>query len=396
MLSKLSLTQPELSQILHTSIKNNTFSNSSLFAGPPYSSKMTAAIEVAKALSCFTDKKGENCPCKSCSAFDNFTMQNVIVISNRDNENRIDAAIDSYVKNRNPFTKEFLIYTVRLYLLSYHNGVYTDKNKKLFHAAYEASELLNEFSKNKKELKINESKRLTKSLKQSLKPLIKVSNKNQTALSVDGVRSMQTWLSNTLVNEKARIVIIEGIEKCNDSVRNSLLKILEEPNSNVYFILLSKNPSQIMKTILSRVRRYNFYPLSEEKQLFLLKPFNIEDRKINTLEKFFLTASGFKVDQVDKALDYLINAAIKKIQLSSEQLSSVLKVLDSTNKDEFILNELINKLNEQYKTEQIDNLTCKKIINEVSLLYNNQRIFNLPKKNMYENVYRKMMESVNA
>ena len=396
MFSKLRLTQIEIANLFTSSIENNTFSNSSLFCGPPNSSKMTAAIECAKALSCFTDKKGEKCTCESCKAYDNYLMQNLVVISNRNFENRIDVAIERFVKNRDVFTKEYLINTIRLFLLSYHNAVYTDKNRKLFDVAYEVSELLNEFSKNDKEFKIRESQRFAKDLKLKLKPLIAVSNKNLTALSVDGVRSLQTWLSKTLVKEKARIVVIEAIEKSNDSVRNSLLKILEEPNDNVYFILLSSNPSRIMKTILSRVRRYNFSPISLENQALLLKPFKIEDDKINTLEKFFLSASGFKAQEVDNALTLIIDSVIKKRQLTSEQLSSVIKVLDSSNQEEFILHELLSKLNAEFMKGRIDNLKCKKIITDVSLLYNNQRVFNLPKKNMYENVYRKMMESINA
>ncbi len=396
MFSKLSVTQPELTEILQSSIETNTFSNSSLFCGSSYSSKMTAAIEVAKALSCFTEKKGQECDCESCKAYDNYLMQNLVVISNRDFENRIDVAIQSFVKNRDLFSKNYLIKTIRIFLLSYHNGVYTDKNKKLFDSAYEVSELINEFGKNGENFKIREAQRFSKELKQKLKPLISVSNKNLTALSVDGVRALQTWVSNTLVNEKARIVVIEAIEKSNDSVRNSLLKILEEPNENVYFILLSNNPSRIIKTILSRVRKYNFLPISENIQKELLKPFKIEDETINTFEKFFLTSSGYKSKDVESALDLIVDSVVKRRQLSSDQLAAVIKALDSSNQDEFILHQLLNKIKQKFLENEIDNLVCKNIIKDVSLLYNNQRVFNLPKKNMYENVYRKMMENINA
>jgi|GEM_PF-4624138 len=77
-------------------------------------------------------------------------------------------------------------------------------------------------------------------------------------------------------------------------------------------------------------------------------------------------------------------------------LASIIKVLDSSTEDEYILQELLNKVKNEYLNKKIDNRTCKKIIQDISILYNNQRIFNLPKKNMYENVYRKMMENVNA
>jgi DNA polymerase-3 subunit gamma/tau len=357
---------------------------------------MTAAIETARALSCLSDKKGEECECESCLSYDKYIMQNLVVVSNRDFDNRLDVAIGRYSKLRDSNSKNFLIENVRIFLLAYHNAIYLDKNKKLFEAAYEISEMISEFSINGENYKIREAQRFTKELKLKLKPLIVKSNKNLTNLSVDGVRALQTWLSNTLVSEKARIVVIEAIEKCNDSVRNSLLKILEEPNENIYFILLSSNPSRIMPTILSRVRRYNFSPIPLETQALLLKDFKLEDEKIDTLEKFFLSASGFKANDVDNALNTIVDSVVKRQQLNSEKLSFVVKTLDTSNQSEFILQELLNKIKDQYLNSNIDNVTCKKIIKEISILYNNQRVFNLPKKNMYENVYRKMMESVDA
>ena len=44
----------------------------------------------------------------------------------------------------------------------------------------------------------------------------------------------------------------------NESCRNALLKILEEPPSDVVFILTTTRRGAVMPTILSRVRTYNF------------------------------------------------------------------------------------------------------------------------------------------
>lgn len=396
MLTKLRNTQYELALIFENAIKTNTFSHSTLFCGPKYTSKMSAAIEIAKVLSCRDPQFKEDCKCDSCKLYDKYLMQNLVVVSNRDSENRIEVALQQYIKNRNEFTKNFLIQNVRIFLLSYHNSIYTDKNKKLFDSAYQASELISEFASNRDVLKIREAQRFSKELKLRLKPLFQVSKKNLTNLSVDGVRSLQTWLSNTLVNEKARIVIIESIEKANESVKNSLLKILEEPNENVYFILLSNNPSRIMKTILSRVRKYNFAEIESEKQLQLLKPFNLEDKTIDNLIKFFLSSSGMKMNEIDSSLQEIIKSFNSKRYLSSDRLAFCINKLDSSNNVDFILNQLIVKIENSYKRDIIDSFIANKIISEISQLYNNQRVFNLPKKNMFENIYRKMMECVNA
>lgn len=396
MLDKLKKTQPELSLIFEKAILSGTFSNSTLFCGPQYSSKMTAAIEVAKALSCTNDKWGESCSCKTCDLYNKYIMQNMIIISNRDHENRINAAIQNYLDNKSLPSKIFLIKTVRVLLLSYHNGIYTDKNKKLFDSAYIVSELINDFDQNNKELKPRETSRFIKTLRESLKPLLNISKKNMTNLSVDGVRALQIWLSNTLVNEKVRVVVIEAIEKANDSVKNSLLKILEEPNENVYFILLSENPNRIMQTILSRVRKYTFSPVSVERQKELLKPFSLKNNNIDTFEKFVLSSSGMKVDEIDSAIGYLFSSFNRKRNLNSEELASYLNILDSGTNDDYIFNSIIDKINESYRNNNISAFVAKQLVNDITQVINNQRIFNLPKKNMYENIYRKMMERVNA
>ena len=50
------------------------------------------------------------------------------------------------------------------------------------------------------------------------------------------------------------------------SVRNALLKILEEPPVDCVFILLTTQRNAIMQTILSRVRTYNFMERSPQVQ----------------------------------------------------------------------------------------------------------------------------------
>lgn len=395
MLAKLKNTQNELALIFEKSIKENTFSHSTLFCGNEFTSKMTAAIEVAKALSCKKESQ-ENCDCDSCKAYDKCLMQNLVIVSNRDNESRIEVAIQYYLKKRDAFSKKFLIDTIRIFLLSYHNALYVDKNKKLFESAYQVSEIINEFDKNNEVLKIREAQRFLKDLKTKLKPLFAVDKKNQTNLSVDGVRALQTWLNNTLVSEKARIVVIESIEKTNESVKNSLLKILEEPNKNVYFILISKNPSRIMKTILSRVRKYNFLQIKQEKQQNVLQKFNLEDKSVDTFEKFYLSTSGLKIEEIDKALNQIMNSINSKRYLNSEALSILINTLDTSNNVDYILNQLILKIEDSYNRDIIDAFVAKNMINDISGMYNNQRVFNLVKKNMYENIYRKMMERVNA
>ncbi len=394
MFERLKITQPLLAYEIEESIRSNTFSASSLYCGEEYTSKMTAAIETAKALSC--QKEGlAGCNCPSCTTFNNLTMQNVVIVSNRNCDARIKTACELFIANRDEYSKQYLIETVRTLLLSYHACLYTDKNKALFSTAYEVSDMLIEFSYHKEVYKKNEAKKFCKNLNSKLKPLLDQDKKNLTNLSVDAVRNLQSWIGQTIVNGKAQVIIIEGIEKSNDSVRNSLLKILEEPGESVYFILISSNPDRIINTILSRVRKYYFQTIPQNIQLDVLLPFKIEDTTINTIEKFFLSFGGFKSELYEDYLNQMVESLYDRSrELSLEDIWKFCNLFDKTDQDNYILKVLIGKIENAFVDERIDATKCRallKIINEDSIRY---KVFNITKKNFFESLYRKLLGAI--
>ncbi len=86
------------------------------------------------------------------------------------------------------------------------------------------------------------------------------SNTNLTVIDVDGekktidinqIRELINNLNKSSFNEKPRFVLIDNIEYLNKNSINALLKILEEPNKNIYFILINNN-KKVLSTLLSR------------------------------------------------------------------------------------------------------------------------------------------------
>ena len=95
---------------------------------------------------------------------------------------------------------------------------------------------------------------------QSFKTIINKSNPNFLSLDVNSdkkfidinqIRELISKLNKSSFNNKPRIVLIDNIELLNINSVNALLKVLEEPNSNVYFILINNN-KKILPTLLSR------------------------------------------------------------------------------------------------------------------------------------------------
>lgn len=72
------------------------------------------------------------------------------------------------------------------------------------------------------------------------------------AILVDPVRKIQPWLAGTSQQGGAKVVIIEPANELNVNAANALLKNLEEPGNNTFFILLHDWPKPLLATIKSR------------------------------------------------------------------------------------------------------------------------------------------------
>jgi len=70
--------------------------------------------------------------------------------------------------------------------------------------------------------------------------------------TVENIRSINNFLSRSPYNHSSKIVIIPQAELLNIDSQNTLLKNLEEPGDNNYFILLTTRPNSLISTILSR------------------------------------------------------------------------------------------------------------------------------------------------
>ena len=70
-------------------------------------------------------------------------------------------------------------------------------------------------------------------------------------IDIDQIRNLIVSLNKSSFNNKPRIVLIDNIELLNLNSVNALLKILEEPNDNINFILINNN-KKILPTLKSR------------------------------------------------------------------------------------------------------------------------------------------------
>lgn len=82
-------------------------------------------------------------------------------------------------------------------------------------------------------------------------------------IKIDSIRELRNKLQYKQYS-KAFVVIIDQAEKLNPQSSNALLKTLEEPNPQTYFILVCGNKNALLETIRSRAQMIHFSPLKIE------------------------------------------------------------------------------------------------------------------------------------
>ncbi len=71
-------------------------------------------------------------------------------------------------------------------------------------------------------------------------------------IEISQIRKMINYTYKSSFNNSLKIILIDNIEYLNDSSSNALLKIIEEPNENCYFILIHNINKKISETLKSR------------------------------------------------------------------------------------------------------------------------------------------------
>ena len=72
------------------------------------------------------------------------------------------------------------------------------------------------------------------------------------SIDIGQIREMITYTNKSSFNNLPRFILIDNIENLNKNSINALLKIIEEPNENIFFILIHNNEKKILPTLKSR------------------------------------------------------------------------------------------------------------------------------------------------
>ena len=93
----------------------------------------------------------------------------------------------------------------------------------------------------------------------------------EAAIKIDEIRELQKKLSFLPYEAKAKVAVIDQVEKMNLQACNAFLKTLEEPPSSTVLILITSNIYKILPTMISRCQGIRFNPLPPEAIREILK-----------------------------------------------------------------------------------------------------------------------------
>lgn len=258
------LVNQEAGKLLAADIRHNRLPGAILFSGSEASGKLTAALETARILSCHENPQGKwLCECPSCLQHKSLICSNLMLMGPRDCSLEISAAAKTFT-DAHFINAKFIDAARYLFLRSVRkltlrfNGILWEGDSSL----NKIGSLIEEINENLEVLDFPRELPDITEVKKICEEISKLCNKLEEdflydSIPINQVRNMEVW-AHIKTEEGRKTVIIENADRMQTSVRNAMLKILEEPPEDVVFILLTSKRNAIMQTILSRVRTYNF------------------------------------------------------------------------------------------------------------------------------------------
>ena len=225
----------------------------------------------------------------------------------------------------------------------------------------------------------NKSYKLTQNRTNPNLKLIDV-NDDKKNIDINQIRDLISNLNKSSFNSKPRFVLIDNIDLLNINSINALLKILEEPNDNIIFILINNN-KKVLPTLKSRCLNFKI-SLTYVQSINIINKIlnkNIFESVSKELINFYSTPGElYKLIIFSNEID---------INLESISLREFISLIISKKyyKKESSIKNLIYSMIEYYFriNTSIDNTKLIKFHNYFLNKINNTKKFNLDEESLF-------------
>ena len=158
------------------------------------------------------------------------------------------------------------------------------------------------------------------------------------------IREMIQFQNNSSFNNKSKFIIIDNVSDLNINSTNALLKSIEQPNNNVFYLLTHNNGELIQDTLRSRCIKFKMLLSKTSKKLIINNYFNedIYDSLSQGITNYYSNPSF-----IISLIDYLSD---NSLDYKDVEIDDIIKLIIKNNdytKNKFI-NENINLLVELF------------------------------------------------
>jgi len=199
-------------------------------------------------------------------------------------------------------------------------------------------------------------------------------------IDINQIRELIVNLNKSSFNKKKRFVLIDNIELLNLNSINALLKILEEPNENINFILINNN-KRVLPTLKSRCLNFKVFLTKNQSIKIVNQLLNDDISTIinNRLFDYYVTPGKlFKLIKLseDYNLD-LVNFDLNKTLITI--------IRDKIYKKDDSIIEVLYSFIELYFRNNIsnENISLLKSYHYFLEKINNTKIYNLDKEALF-------------
>ena len=210
-------------------------------------------------------------------------------------------------------------------------------------------------------------------------------------IDVVQIREMISYTNKSTFNNMGRFILIDNIENLNKNSVNALLKIIEEPNESVFFILINNSEKYILPTLKSRCITFKISLTFDDSMLISNQILNenIFNLVNHDLINYYNTP-GEVINLINFSRD-------KKINLKNYTLVSFLNLLIDNGyykKNKFVKTLLINFIElfflKEYKLSKSKNSLLSFYYMFIDKIHNTEK-FNLDEESLFSEFKSKLL-----
>ncbi len=357
--------QPSVALTLDKNLSSGLLPQSILFSGSRGTGRLTGALDLAFHLT------GER--------RDTLKSQNIIYFPHREMLPRVKAAVSLYREMRTRASRLFLLETLREVNMQYNDALVSGLSQtslRLFETAQNVEMFLSGIE-DRDEVTDGDIKALD-ALQKSIfsEKYLYCGKSSPTCVSIELLRSVKEWMTSSY---SEKVVIIEDLESATEGAKNSILKMLEEPDEHFTIILVSSQSQRIMETILSRVRKFSFPSLPGEKISSLIKErFNVWEN-YSSFDSFYFRKGNDEesVKKCEDAVSQFVTLLSSGGEMTLEREEELNQLLMRLSAYGYFRERVIEETEERMRNGLITPLRARRMVDVIARWSESVEIYNM-------------------